>query len=112
MAANGKNCHDKLLESQKDYLQVCCTSNQKYAFHQKRIRPKSLEPFNFEKSNMSYELWCAEGFTQYYGELILVRAGLHNSTNFLNTAGGLINAKQNTRLSKSFRVKVFMEIFI
>ena len=62
----------------------------------KRIRPKSLEPFNFEKSNMSYELWCAEGFTQYYGELILVRAGLHNSTNFLNTAGGLINAKQNT----------------
>jgi predicted metalloprotease with PDZ domain len=32
-----------------------------------RIRPKTLEPFNFEKSNMSNELWCAEGFTQYYG---------------------------------------------
>ena len=40
-----------------------------------RIRPKTLEPFNFEKSNMSNELWCAEGFTQYYGELLLCRSG-------------------------------------
>ena len=34
-----------------------------------RIRPRSLEPFNFEAANMSGELWLAEGFTQYYGPL-------------------------------------------
>ncbi|MEO8174513.1 MAG: PDZ domain-containing protein, partial [Sediminibacterium sp.] len=61
-----------------------------------RIRPKTLEPFNFEKSNMSNELWCAEGFTQYYGVLILSRAGLVGKDNFINTASGLVNTKMNT----------------
>ena len=32
-----------------------------------RIRPQSLEPFNFDDANMSGELWLAEGFTSYYG---------------------------------------------
>ncbi|HUR34933.1 MAG TPA: hypothetical protein VM032_14120, partial [Vicinamibacterales bacterium] len=31
-----------------------------------RIRPRTLEPFDFERANMSGELWLAEGFTQYY----------------------------------------------
>lgn len=42
-----------------------------HAWNVERIRPKSLEPFEFEHANMSSELWFAEGFTQYYGELIL-----------------------------------------
>ena len=41
-----------------------------------RIRPRSLEPFNFEDANMSGELWLGEGFTSYYGPLVLLRAGL------------------------------------
>ncbi|MFW2477464.1 MAG: M61 family metallopeptidase [Sediminibacterium sp.] len=60
-----------------------------------RIRPKTLEPFNFEKSNMSNELWFAEGFTQYYGELLLARAGLSTPQRFIGTAGSLANAKSN-----------------
>ena len=40
-----------------------------HAWNVERIRPKSLEPFNFEQANMSGELWLAEGFTQYYGSL-------------------------------------------
>ena len=47
-----------------------------HAWNVERIRPKSLEPFNFEEANMSGELWLAEGFTQYYGTLIMGRAGL------------------------------------
>jgi len=46
-----------------------------HAWNVERIRPKSLEPFNFEQANMSGELWLAEGFTQYYGSLIMARAG-------------------------------------
>ena len=47
-----------------------------HVWNVERIRPKSLEPFNFEDANISGELWLAEGFTQYYGSLIMVRAGL------------------------------------
>jgi predicted metalloprotease with PDZ domain len=47
-----------------------------HAWNVERIRPRTLEPFNFEEANMSGELWLAEGFTQYYGTLIMGRAGL------------------------------------
>jgi len=47
-----------------------------HAWNVERIRPQSLEPFNFEEANMSGELWFAEGFTSYYTNLILCRAGL------------------------------------
>jgi predicted metalloprotease with PDZ domain len=50
-----------------------------HAWNVERIRPKSLEPFNFEEANISGELWLAEGFTQYYGSLILARAGIQNA---------------------------------
>ena len=40
-----------------------------HAWNVERIRPRSLEPFNFEDANMSGELWLAEGFTSYYGPL-------------------------------------------
>jgi predicted metalloprotease with PDZ domain len=47
-----------------------------HAWNVERIRPKTLEPFNFEEANISGELWLSEGFTQYYGTLIMGRAGL------------------------------------
>jgi predicted metalloprotease with PDZ domain len=47
-----------------------------HAWNVERIRPKSLEPFNFEEANMSGELWLAEGFTSYYEDVIMARAGL------------------------------------
>ncbi|HEY0898569.1 MAG TPA: M61 family peptidase, partial [Sphingobacteriaceae bacterium] len=62
-----------------------------HAWNVERIRPKSLEPFNFEHANMSSELWFAEGFTQYYGELILKRAGVRTPEAYNNTLAGLIN---------------------
>ena len=67
-----------------------------HSWNVKRIRPKSLEPFNFEHSDMSSELWFAEGFTQYYGELVLVRAGFHTADEYTNTLSGLVNAVLNT----------------
>src|SRR3984893_10307014 len=36
-----------------------------HSWNVERIRPRSLEPFDFERANMSGELWLAEGFTQY-----------------------------------------------
>jgi predicted metalloprotease with PDZ domain len=68
-----------------------------HCWNVKRIRPRTLEPFNFEKSDMSFELWFAEGFTQYYGELLVGRAGFVKDTDFVKrSAAGLINEKMNT----------------
>jgi len=67
-----------------------------HSWNVKRIRPKSLEPFNFEHADMSSELWFAEGFTQYYGELLLVRSGFHTPEEYTRTLGGLINQILNT----------------
>jgi predicted metalloprotease with PDZ domain len=47
-----------------------------HSWNVERIRPRSLEPFDLERANISGELWLAEGFTQYYGPLLLQRAGL------------------------------------
>ncbi|MDB5134160.1 MAG: family metallopeptidase [Mucilaginibacter sp.] len=79
-------------------LRLISTYSHEY-FHSwnvKRIRPKSLEPFNFEHANMSSELWFAEGFTQYYGEMVLVRAGFHTVDEYTRTIGGLVNQILNT----------------
>ncbi|RYZ30551.1 MAG: PDZ domain-containing protein, partial [Chitinophagaceae bacterium] len=67
-----------------------------HCWNVERIRPKSLEPFNFEKSNMTEGLWIAEGFTQYYGALLMKRAGLTSEASFIQQMGGLINSKENT----------------
>jgi predicted metalloprotease with PDZ domain len=67
-----------------------------HSWNVKRIRPKSLEPFDFTHANMSSELWFAEGFTQYYGELLLVRAGFHNVDDYTGTLSGLVNSVLKT----------------
>ena len=46
-----------------------------HCWNVERIRPKSLEPFDLERANVLDELWFAEGFTNYYGSVILARAG-------------------------------------
>ena len=55
-----------------------------HVWNVERIRPRSLEPFDFERVNPSDELWLAEGFTNYYGALILQRAGLVLLSDTLN----------------------------
>lgn len=62
-----------------------------HCWNVERIRPKSLEPFNFKKSNMSEALWVAEGFTHYYGDVLLVRAGLLSYNQFQSENSKLVN---------------------
>ena len=73
-----------------------------HSWNVERLRPKSLEPFNFEHANMSGELWFAEGFTQYYGNLTLKRAGFRTLDEALQTFSGLVNAALNTPGAKNF----------
>ena len=59
-----------------------------HAWNVERIRPRSLEPFDFERANMSGELWFAEGFTSYYTQLFIRRAGLTTDAEYARTLGG------------------------
>jgi predicted metalloprotease with PDZ domain len=73
-----------------------------HAWNVERLRPKTLEPFNFTQSNISDELWIAEGFTQYYGNLTLKRAGFRTLENISRVFGGLVNSVINSPGAKSF----------
>jgi predicted metalloprotease with PDZ domain len=66
-----------------------------HAWNVERIRPASLEPFDFEESNMSGELWFAEGFTSYYGPLTLRRAGLYDDAQYAAAIAGTVSTVVN-----------------
>ena len=63
-----------------------------HSWNVRRIRPRSLEPFDYERVNMSGELWFAEGFTDYYGPLVLERAGLMKQDEFMSSMREAVNA--------------------
>lgn len=71
-----------------------------HCWNVERIRPKSLEPFNFDEPNMSGELWFAEGFTSYYTNLILCRAGIISPEDYITGLSGTLNAVINSPARK------------
>jgi len=73
-----------------------------HCWNVERIRPRGLEPFDFDKPDMSGELWLAEGFTQYYGPLTLQRTGLVDLSETARTLTGLLDSVQRpARLARS-----------
>lgn len=73
-----------------------------HAWNVERIRPKSLEPFDFEEANMSGALWFAEGFTSYYTNLILCRAGLISTEKYVEGLTGTFNYVWNSPARQFF----------
>ena len=73
-----------------------------HVWNVERIRPRSLEPFDFEEVNPSGELWLAEGFTNYYGALILQRVGL---ADLRNTLARFASAIDTVRLGPGRRFR-------
>ena len=59
-----------------------------HAWNVERIRPRSLEPFDFTRANPSSELWFAEGVTNYYGGLLQRRAGFLTDEDYFRRLGG------------------------
>ena len=73
-----------------------------HSWNVERIRPKTLEPFNFEEANMSGALWFAEGFTSYYTNLILCRAGLISPEKYVEGLNGTFNYVWNSPARQYF----------
>jgi predicted metalloprotease with PDZ domain len=57
----------------------------------KRIRPIELGPFNYDEENYTSLLWVMEGFTSYYDELLLVRAGYTSESDYLQKIQSTVN---------------------
>ncbi|HVH12539.1 MAG TPA: hypothetical protein VM759_05790, partial [Longimicrobium sp.] len=66
-----------------------------HSWNVERIRPASLEPFRYDEANMSGELWFAEGFTSYYDDLSIRRAGLYTDAEYAEAVGGIASAVLN-----------------
>jgi predicted metalloprotease with PDZ domain len=64
-------------------------------YNVKRIRPIALGPFDYDRENYTNMLWVSEGFTVYYEDLVLNRAGLLDRKEVLQRAGETIARFEN-----------------
>ncbi|MEK7833767.1 MAG: hypothetical protein AAB401_21955, partial [Acidobacteriota bacterium] len=67
-----------------------------HAFNVKRLRPVELSTFDYERPPSTSSLWISEGLTTYGADLVVARAGLCNTTEFLSLLSGNITSLQNS----------------
>jgi predicted metalloprotease with PDZ domain len=65
-----------------------------HAWNVKRLRPVELGPFDYENENYVKTLWVAEGFTDYYATVLLRRAGILTTDEYLNGLSNQIEQVQ------------------
>ncbi|MBI2932651.1 MAG: M61 family metallopeptidase [Planctomycetes bacterium] len=58
----------------------------------KRIRPKALGPFDYEREVYTGLLWVCEGLTSYYDKLLCCRARLYDAKRYLKKIAEAIQA--------------------
>ena len=75
----------------------------------KRLRPIELGPFDYEKESYPRSLWVAEGLTDYYGDVMVRRAGLTAPWEYLALLSDAIKTLQTTpgRLVQSVEMASF-----
>jgi predicted metalloprotease with PDZ domain len=66
-----------------------------HAWNVKRIKPAALMPYDYSKEQYVSELWFAEGFTNYYGDLHIRRAALSTTEDYLRSLGDKIRGLQS-----------------
>jgi len=62
----------------------------------KRLRPVALGPFDYDNENYTTNLWVAEGFTSYYENKYMRRAGFNDDAKFVNDLAAAIGTVTNT----------------
>ena len=67
-----------------------------HAFNVKRLRPVELGPFDYEHPPTTSSLWVSEGLTTYCADLIVARAGLCRTEDFLSMLSSNISSLQNS----------------
>jgi predicted metalloprotease with PDZ domain len=72
-----------------------------HVWNVKRIRPQAFLPYDLSRENYTRLLWAFEGFTAYYDDLMLARAGLLSQAQYLETLGRTLT----TVMQRSARLK-------
>jgi predicted metalloprotease with PDZ domain len=62
-----------------------------HTWNVKRLKPRELARIDYTRENHTPLLWFFEGFTSYYDDLLLLRAGLIDPPRYLNLIAKTIN---------------------
>ena len=75
----------KKLEANDGYLKFLglCSHEYFHTWNVKRIKPAAFAPYDLQNETYTPLLWLFEGFTSYYDDLLLVRAGIIDEATYL-----------------------------
>lgn len=62
-----------------------------HSWHVKRIKPAAFARYDLDQESYTRLLWIFEGFTSYYDDLMLVRAGVISPAEYLKALAGTIS---------------------
>lgn len=63
-----------------------------HTWNVKRIKPAAFAPYRLDRPNHTSLLWVFEGFTSYYDDLMLLRAGVITEADYLRLLGKVITS--------------------
>jgi predicted metalloprotease with PDZ domain len=69
-----------------------CSHEYFHTWNVKRMKPDVFAPYNLQTENYTTLLWLFEGFTSYYDDLLLLRAGLIDEPTYLKLLGKTIGS--------------------
>ncbi len=67
-----------------------------HTWNVKRLRPSEFDHYNYQQENYTELLWFFEGFTSYYDDLVLRRAGLIDDNSYLGLLTKTLNSVAQT----------------
>ncbi len=67
-----------------------------HTWNVKRLKPAEFAQFDYSRENYTELLWFFEGFTSYYDDLLLLRAGLIDAARYLRLLTRSVNTLQAT----------------
>jgi predicted metalloprotease with PDZ domain len=92
----------EMSEGYRTYLGLC-SHEYFHTWNVKRIKPAEFAPYALQTENYTSLLWLFEGFTSYYDDLMLVRAGAIDPEAYLkllaNTINGVLRGSGRTKQS-------------
>ncbi len=62
-----------------------------HTWNVKRLKPREFEPYDYTQENYTDLLWFFEGFTSYYDDLLMLRAGLIDEARYLGLLGKAVS---------------------
>jgi predicted metalloprotease with PDZ domain len=103
--------HQGMKDSTEGYRRFLGLASHEYfhVWNVKRIRPQAFVPYDLSRENYTRLLWAFEGFTAYYDDLMVARAGLISPGQYLETLGRTITTvmQRSARLKQSLAESSF-----